>query len=110
MNTYNIILLVSALVILGLSIWAFMTRCNIDKFGDDYPYCPDVDKNYKCQTKCPSSKTINPDTCQDFGFTKIIEIPGACLPSLGSNYVCQKPIPPKPPVYDILHTLSTYTD
>lgn len=35
MNTYNIIVLVSALVILGLSIWAFMTRCNTDKFGDE---------------------------------------------------------------------------
>ena len=35
MNTYNKILLVSVLVILGLSIWAFMTRCNTDKFGDE---------------------------------------------------------------------------
>ena len=34
MQTYTIILLVVALAVLGLSIWAFVTRCNTDKFGD----------------------------------------------------------------------------
>lgn len=50
MNTYNIIVLVSALVILGLSIWAFMTRCNTDKFGNDLPDCVDASelKGNKC--------------------------------------------------------------
>ena len=48
MNTYNIIVLVSALVILGLSIWAFMTRCNTDKFGDDSCIDP-----LKCGDNCP---------------------------------------------------------
>jgi hypothetical protein len=33
MQTYTIILMVVACVVLGLSIWAFVTRCT-DKFGD----------------------------------------------------------------------------
>ena len=37
MQTYTIILMVVACVVLGLSIWAFVTRCNTDKFGSCSP-------------------------------------------------------------------------
>lgn len=37
MQTYTIILMVVACVVLGLSIWAFVTRCNTDKFGSCAP-------------------------------------------------------------------------
>ena len=36
MNGYNILVLIVACVVLGVSIWAFVTRCNTDKFGDNY--------------------------------------------------------------------------
>ena len=35
MNGYNILVLIVACVVLGVSIWAFVTRCNTDKFGDN---------------------------------------------------------------------------
>lgn len=35
MNGYNILVIILACVVLGVSIWAFVTRCNTDKFGDD---------------------------------------------------------------------------
>ena len=52
MNTYIKILLVSVLVILGLSIWVFMTRCNTDKFGEDVPDCPNLNSNRNCLAAC----------------------------------------------------------
>lgn len=42
MQTYTIILMVVACVVLGLSIWAFMTRCT-DKFGS-LESCPHTTK------------------------------------------------------------------
>lgn len=35
MNGYNILVIILACVVLGVSIWAFVTRCNTDKFGDN---------------------------------------------------------------------------
>jgi hypothetical protein len=35
MNSYNILLLIIACIVLVVSIWAFMTRCNGDKFNND---------------------------------------------------------------------------
>ena len=34
MNGYNILVVILACVVLGVSIWAFVTRCNTDKFGE----------------------------------------------------------------------------
>ena len=58
----NVALFVLALIVLGLSIWAFVTPCKKDGFGDNRRGCcpNDAPIGYceKCSTNpCPSGKT-----------------------------------------------------
>lgn len=89
MNTYNIIVLISALVILGLSIWAFMTRCNTDKFGDDIPDCPNINSNGNCLAECNKK-------CEDYkkNLTRQKDGPKDCQPLGTPRDICEGPIPP----------------
>lgn len=72
MQTYTIILLVVACVVLGLSIWAFVTRCNTDKFGA--AQCIDSDSGVF--ENCDPNASPGPSP------------PHAELPSCCSGYKC----------------------
>ena len=91
MNGYNILVLIVACVVLGVSIWAFVTRCNTDKFGDD-----DDDMTYdKFLENCNNPPVqhdikkgnitmwgINP---RNFNLTPIISDKGAVIPDTAIN-------------------------